>query len=753
MKDFDITEATLGTTPVAIDGAVTSGATRAFVLLDAREGLPPGLAPATLEGAAAEAVRVAAEEGALHRLVAEGRAEVIDLPAEPGARAKLLADWARKTAAKNRKALLPMLLLPLAACGGGDDGPTFTVAEAANTVTFGGTATGDITVSVAGGVASFVRQGVTAANTVSGLFAGTPKQIALSGGQTVVIDGDDIHGGALHVTGAGNVMIDARDNPGGEVKAISAMLTIALTGGTLTFDLSHDNQDVLTLLAGSTINLGGGALVVSDGTVNAVNATLTGIGSLTLNSELIVTLAQFVALGGTHHGTGTLTIDPTDTEAGNAASLNAVADGAVDKLMVSVAELETLFEDVHGDVDPAKIAKLAENATVTLTDTGTLDADVLTDIAKALGAGRTLDAGAVTGLSGTNAQFLDLFSLDAGEAAILGLGDQTFAVTDGSITMGQADALADLTSGIVTATVDLSTPTDAAAFKALVASLTDGEVNAFTFIGIPAIAVEAADLLALAAKTTVTPAGVDAAAVTGLNGTHADVMAVLGSAAITTSNTANSIDVTVTDAISVAQANALNDENAVDEIEAVIVNTSLTVAGADGLTLAQLDPSDGTVHAYDIEITDTDIVAAALNTLDTKTSVEIDATDCTHLTGAADQVRIVLVDAVDTNRIEINVGRDIDVTLSDAARQSINLARALLHRPNLLVLDEPTSAMDTATEKAVLDRLKAWAMGRTMVMVTHRNTILDLADRVLVFDRGGVLADTTPDAIRAGRAA
>jgi ATP-binding cassette subfamily C protein LapB len=91
--------------------------------------------------------------------------------------------------------------------------------------------------------------------------------------------------------------------------------------------------------------------------------------------------------------------------------------------------------------------------------------------------------------------------------------------------------------------------------------------------------------------------------------------------------------------------------------------------------------------------------------------------------------------------------------LSGGQRQSINLARALLHRPNILVLDEPTSAMDTATEKAVLDRLKAWATGRTMVMVTHRNTLLDLADRVLVFDRGAVLADTTPDAIRSGRAA
>ncbi|MBR2575385.1 MAG: type I secretion system permease/ATPase [Loktanella sp.] len=87
--------------------------------------------------------------------------------------------------------------------------------------------------------------------------------------------------------------------------------------------------------------------------------------------------------------------------------------------------------------------------------------------------------------------------------------------------------------------------------------------------------------------------------------------------------------------------------------------------------------------------------------------------------------------------------------LSGGQRQSINLARALLHDPNLLVLDEPTSSMDTATEKSVIGRLKAWAGARTLVMVTHRNTLLDLADRVLVMDQGGVVTDTTPEKLKA----
>lgn len=87
--------------------------------------------------------------------------------------------------------------------------------------------------------------------------------------------------------------------------------------------------------------------------------------------------------------------------------------------------------------------------------------------------------------------------------------------------------------------------------------------------------------------------------------------------------------------------------------------------------------------------------------------------------------------------------------LSGGQRQSINLARALLHNPDLLILDEPTSSMDTATEKTVIGRLKGWAGGKTLVIVSHRNALLELVDRVLVMDKGNVVADTTPEKLRA----
>jgi ATP-binding cassette subfamily C protein LapB len=89
--------------------------------------------------------------------------------------------------------------------------------------------------------------------------------------------------------------------------------------------------------------------------------------------------------------------------------------------------------------------------------------------------------------------------------------------------------------------------------------------------------------------------------------------------------------------------------------------------------------------------------------------------------------------------------------LSGGQRQSINLARALLHSPNLLILDEPTSSMDNATEQSVLERLESWIAGRTLVAVTHRNTMLSLCDRVLVMDKGAVISDTKSDRLKSGK--
>ena len=89
--------------------------------------------------------------------------------------------------------------------------------------------------------------------------------------------------------------------------------------------------------------------------------------------------------------------------------------------------------------------------------------------------------------------------------------------------------------------------------------------------------------------------------------------------------------------------------------------------------------------------------------------------------------------------------RERGIGLSGGQRQTINLARSLLHDPKIILLDEPTSSMDQGTEKKVVDSLDEFSKEKTMVIVTHRNPILSIVDRVLVMENGTIVADQTPE--------
>ena len=89
--------------------------------------------------------------------------------------------------------------------------------------------------------------------------------------------------------------------------------------------------------------------------------------------------------------------------------------------------------------------------------------------------------------------------------------------------------------------------------------------------------------------------------------------------------------------------------------------------------------------------------------------------------------------------------RERGVGLSGGQRQAINLARSLLHNPKILLLDEPTSSMDQGSEKKVVDSLKDVCADKTMLIVTHRNPILVMVDRVLILENGQIVADQTPE--------
>jgi ATP-binding cassette subfamily C protein LapB len=88
--------------------------------------------------------------------------------------------------------------------------------------------------------------------------------------------------------------------------------------------------------------------------------------------------------------------------------------------------------------------------------------------------------------------------------------------------------------------------------------------------------------------------------------------------------------------------------------------------------------------------------------------------------------------------------RERGIGLSGGQRQTINLARSLLHDPRILLLDEPTSSLDQGTEKKVVESIRSLSADKTMMIVTHRNPILSIVNRVLVLENGQIVADQTP---------
>ena len=81
------------------------------------------------------------------------------------------------------------------------------------------------------------------------------------------------------------------------------------------------------------------------------------------------------------------------------------------------------------------------------------------------------------------------------------------------------------------------------------------------------------------------------------------------------------------------------------------------------------------------------------------------------------------------------------VQLSGGQRQAICIARAMLSDPAIVLMDEPTSAMDNQSETTLLNNIEPWLAERTTLLVTHRGKLLDLVSRVIVFDAGKLIAD------------
>lgn len=79
--------------------------------------------------------------------------------------------------------------------------------------------------------------------------------------------------------------------------------------------------------------------------------------------------------------------------------------------------------------------------------------------------------------------------------------------------------------------------------------------------------------------------------------------------------------------------------------------------------------------------------------------------------------------------------------LSGGQRQAIAVARALINNPGLFVMDEPTNSMDNTSESALKRNLAKVIEGKTAIIATHRSSILELVERLIVLDQGRVIAD------------
>lgn len=162
----------------------------------------------------------------------------------------------------------------------------------------------------------------------------------------------------------------------------------------------------------------------------------------------------------------------------------------------------------------------------------------------------------------------------------------------------------------------------------------------------------------------------------------------------------------------------------------------------DGIDLRQLDPADVRRNCAHVA----QDVTLFYGTLRENIAFGLPYADDSAIVAAAEVAGMTDFVNRHPRGFDLTVGERGE-SLSGGQRQSVGIARAVLHNAPILLLDEPTSAMDFSTEAQITQRMSHFVQDKTVVLVTHRTSMLAMVTRVIVIDGGKIVADGPRDRI------
>ncbi len=170
----------------------------------------------------------------------------------------------------------------------------------------------------------------------------------------------------------------------------------------------------------------------------------------------------------------------------------------------------------------------------------------------------------------------------------------------------------------------------------------------------------------------------------------------------------------------------------------------------DGIDLRQIDPAELRRAAGFVS----QDVSLFFGTLKENIALGSPFTDDQDIIAAAEVAGVTEFANRHPRGFDMLIGERGD-SLSGGQRQAVGIARAVLNDSPILLLDEPSSAMDHQSEDLLKVRLQRFCKGKTVILVTHRTSLLELIDRLIVVDNGKVMADgpkaQVVDALQNGR--